>query len=222
MILASAHLNDASVAQLRADGVPHVLVNRFSDERTDAFVGSDDLAGARLMTNHLIGLGHRRIAHLTGARGVSTSVLRTRGYQAALEEAGIAPDPGLIQECGYTEDGGRRATLRLLDLPPESRPTAIFAVNDLAALGACSAIRARGLEIPDQVAVAGYNDLPNLERTQPALTTIRVPVHEMGVVAGGILIAQIESAELDSRRVVFTPELVVRGSTVRVDTDSHG
>lgn len=216
-ILASAYLSDANVRRLRADGVPHVLANRYSDEHEDAFVGSDDQAGARLVTEHLLELGHVRVGHLSGPRAVSTSVQRLRGYQAALAAAGIAFDAGLVAESGYQEEGGVRAAERLLSLAPDRRPTAIFAVNDLAALGVYTAARRLGLRIPEDLAVGGYNDITHAARLDPALTTIQVPVHEMGVVAAGLLVDQVETGELTSRRVVFAPQLIVRGST-RVDT----
>jgi LacI family transcriptional regulator len=212
-VLASAYLNDASVHRLRTRGVPHVLVNRYSEERRDAFVGSDDQAGARLVTEHLVALGHVRIGHLSGLRGVSTSVLRLRGYQAALAAAGLALDQDLVVESGYVEEGGLRAAERLLTRPPGERPTAVFAVNDLAALGVYTAARRLGLRIPRDLAVAGYNDIPQAGRLDPPLTTIQVPVQEMGLVAAGILIDQVETGQLSSRRVVFAPQLVVRGST---------
>ena len=220
-ILASAYLNDANVRRLRADNVPHVLANRYSDEHLDAFVGSDDHAGARLVTAHLLELGHTRVGHLSGPRAVSTSVQRLRGYQAALAEAGIPFDGELVVESGYMEEGGLRAAERLLALPPDRRPTAVFAVNDLAALGLYSAARRLGLRIPADVAVAGYNDIAHAGNLDPALTTIQVPVHEMGVVAAGLLIDQVESGELTSRRVVFAPQLVVRGSTVDTAARPH-
>jgi LacI family transcriptional regulator len=194
-----------------------VLVNRYSDEREDAFVGSDDTAGARMATEHLISLGHTRIGHLCGPRAVSTSALRLRGYQAALAAAGLAFDAELVVESGYREEGGERAAERLLRLPRDRRPSAIFAINDLAALGLYSTARRLGLRIPHDVAVAGYNDITDAGRLHPPLTTVQVPVLEMGMVAAGILIEQVESGQLSSRRVVFAPQLVVRGSTV-VDT----
>jgi LacI family transcriptional regulator len=217
-VLASAYLNDANVHRLQAKGVPHVLVNRYSDERRDAFVGGDDQAGARLVTEHLIGLGHVRIGHLSGLRGVSTSALRLRGYLAALAAAGLPFEPGLVVESGYMEEGGVRAAERLLTRSAGQRPTAVFAVNDLAALGLYTAARRLGLRIPADVAAAGYNDIPQASRVDPPLTTVQVPVHEMGVVAAGLLIEQVETGRLSSRRVVFAPQLIVRGSTC-VDSD---
>jgi len=192
-----------------------VLVNRYSDEQKDAFVGSDDLAGGRMVTEHLVQQGHRRIGHLSGLRSVSTSALRYRGYHAALQAAGLQPDPGLVAESGFMEEGGLRAALGLLALPVDRRPTAIFAVNDLAALGVYAAARRLGLRIPRDLAVAGFNDIPIAARVEPGLTTIQVPIHEVGVVSAGLLIDQVESGAREPRRVIFAPQLVVRGSTAR-------
>jgi LacI family transcriptional regulator len=220
-VLASAYLHDASVRRLRADGIPHVLVNRYSEEREEAFVGGDDHAGGRLVTEHLIELGHVRIGHLSGPQAVSTSVQRQRGYQAALAAAGLELEPELVAESGYTEEGGLRAAETLLALPAGRRPTAVFAANDLAALGLYAAARRLGLAIPRDLAVAGYNDITVAGRLDPPLTTVQVPVHEMGVVAAGLLIDQVETGRLTSRRVVFAPQLVVRGSTL-VDRPAAG
>jgi LacI family transcriptional regulator, galactose operon repressor len=219
VILASTFLRDPSVRWLRQQRIPHVLVNRYSDEGLDPFVGSDDVMGARVATQHLHALGHRRVAHLAGQATVSTGVLRRRGYLAALSGAGIKADPGLIIESGYVEDGGDRAAERLLVMP--DRPTAIFAVNDMAAVGAYGAARRHGLRIPEDLAIVGYNNIPLASRLIPGLTTVRVPAHEFGIVAARLLLDQIESGQLVPRRVVFTPELVVRGSTVAgIDAES--
>jgi LacI family transcriptional regulator len=212
VILASTFLRDPSVRWLRQQRIPHVLVNRFSDDGLDPFVGSDDVMGARIATQHLYGLGHRRIAHLAGQATVSTGVLRRRGYLAALAEAGLKADPELVVESGYVEDGGARAAERLLSI--RDRPTAIFAVNDMAAAGAYVAARRQGLRIPQDLALAGYNNIPLAARLIPGLTTVDVPAHQFGIVAARLLLDQIESGRLVPRRVVFTPELVVRGSTV--------
>ena len=212
VILASTFLRDPSVRWLRQQRIPHVLVNRFSDEGLDPFVGSDDVMGAKVATQHLFDLGHRRIAHLAGQATVSTGVLRRRGYLAALAEAGIKVDPDLIVESGYVEDGGIRATERLLSM--RDRPTAIFAVNDMAAAGAYAAARRLGLRIPQDLALAGYNNIPLASRLIPGLTTVDVPAHQFGIVAARLLLDQIEGGRLVPRRVVFTPELVVRGSSV--------
>src|SRR3984893_1434666 len=122
VILASAVLKDPAVQWLRHQRVPYVLVNRFSDEGIDPFVGSDDVTGARLATEHLIGLGHVRIGHLAGQPTVSTGVLRRRGFQAAISAARLRAGPELLVESGFVEEGGIRGMERLLAL--EKPPTA--------------------------------------------------------------------------------------------------
>jgi LacI family transcriptional regulator len=212
VILASSVLKDPSVRWLRHQRIPHVLVNRFSDEDQDAFVGSDDQLGARVATRHLIELGHRRIGHLAGKPTVSTGLARRRGFVAALEERGVAVDPRLVVESGYTEEGGARAAERLLSM--ENRPSAIFAVTDMTAVGAFGAARRMGLRVPEDVAIAGYNDIPLASRLVPGLTTVHIPIHEFGAAAARLLTEQIVGGDGSRRRVIFNPQLVVRGSTV--------
>ncbi len=210
MVVASASLRDPSVRWLRQQSIPHVLVNRYSDLK-DAFVGTDDEAGARLATEHLIALGHRRIAHLAGSQRISTAVLRLRGYLAALKAAQIAPDPELIVEAGLVAGGGVKATRRLLEL--RHPPTAAVAVNDVAAIGAYDAIEQLGLKIPKDLAITGYNDVPMAARLRPGLTTIRVPAVEFGRESARLLLEQIRTGTLKSKRIVLPPDLVVRGSS---------
>jgi LacI family transcriptional regulator len=212
IILASSVLNDPTVRWVRDQRLPYVLVNRFSEEGQDPFVGSDDIQGARLATQHLVQLGHRRIGHLAGKATVSTGVLRRRGYLAALADRGLPADPQLVAESGYTEEGGAQAAERLLSLPDP--PTALFAVTDMTAVGAFGTARRMGVRIPDDVAIVGYNDIPLASRLVPGLTTVRVPIHEFGVGAARLLLEQIDTGAATNRRLVFTPELVVRGSTV--------
>jgi len=211
VILASTFLKDPAVRWLRQQHVPYVLVNRYSDEAHDPFVGSDDVMGGRIATAHLAELGHRRIGHLAGKATVSTGLLRRRGYLAALAERGLSTDPRLVAESGYTEEGGARAAERLLAL--DDRPTAIFAVTDMTAVGAFGVARRMGMRIPEDVAIVGYNDIPLASRIVPDLTTVHVPIHEFGSVAARLLLEQIQTGEPSQRRVIFIPELIVRGST---------
>src|SRR5487761_426196 len=185
VILASTFLMDPAVRWLRHQKTPYVLVNRYSDEGIDPFVGSDDVTGATLATQHLIGLGHTRI--------------------------GLPADLDLVVESGFVEEGGVQGMNRLLSL--KNPPTAIFAVTDMTAVGAYGAARRAGLRIPEDIAVVGYNDIPLAGRLIPGLTTVHVPLHEFGRVAAAILLEQIETGEVKPKRVVFAPQLVVRGST---------
>jgi LacI family transcriptional regulator len=211
VIVASSFLKDPSVQELRRQKGPYVLVNRFSDDGEDPFVGSDDLLGGQLATEHLIELGHTRIGHLAGKPIVSTGVLRRRGYLAALAHADLPADPGLIVESGYTEEGGVDAARRLLSI--DDPPTAVFAVTDMVALGVARVARQMGLRIPQDLAIVGYNDIPLASRVSPGLTTMRVPIQEFGSVAVRLLLEQLGSPEPASRRIRFTPDLVVREST---------
>jgi len=174
--------------------------------------GVDTPPGAAAAAQHLIDLGHLRIGHLAGQATVSTGVLRRKGYHAALLEAGIQADPDLVVESGFIEEGGAQAMDRLLSL--NHPPSAIFAVTDMTAIGAYGAARKRGLRIPEDLAIVGYNDIPLAGRLIPGLTTVHVPIHEFGSVAARMLLEQIETGMLTPRRVVFAPQLVVRGSSV--------
>jgi LacI family transcriptional regulator len=211
VILASSFLKDPAVRWLRHQHVPYVLVNRFSDEGLDPFVGSDDATGGRLATEHLIRLGHVRIGHLAGQPTVSTGVLRRRGYLAAMADADLDAPPELQVESGFVEEGGVRAMERLLAL--DMPPTALFAVTDTVAVGAYGLARRRGLRVPEDLAIAGYNDIPLAARLSPGLTTVHVPIHEFGSAAARLLLEQIQSGHVEPRRVVYEPQLVVRGST---------
>ena len=212
VILASTFLKDPAVRWLRHQRVPYVLVNRFSEEGLDPFVGSDDVTGARLATQHLIGLGHIRIGHLAGQSTVSTGVLRRRGFQMAMTEAGLSTAPELQVESGFIEEGGIRGMEKLLAL--REPPTAVVAVTDAVAIGAYGVVVRSGLRIPGDVAIIGYNDIPLAGRLIPGLTTVHVPIHEFGSAAARLLLEQIDNGQATLRRVVYTPQLVVRGSTV--------
>jgi LacI family transcriptional regulator len=209
MVVASASLRDASVHWLREHRIPHVLVNRYSDLK-DYFVGTDDRLGARLATEHLLAIGHRRIGHLAGSPRYSTAVNRRRGYEEALRAAGIEPDRALIVETGFV-GAGVTATHRLLE--GRKRPTAVVAVNDVAAVGAYDAAEKLGLRIPADLAVTGYNDIPLAGRLRPGLTTIHVPAQEFGRTAARMLLEQMANGHGQPKRVVLPPELIVRGST---------
>ena len=145
-------------------------------------------------------------------------MLRREGHSCARAEAGDAAEPELVVESGFIEEGGAQAMDRLLSL--NDPPTAIFAVTDMTAVGAYGAARRRGLRIPEDLAIVGYNDIPLAGRLIPGLTTVHVPIHEFGSVAARMLLEQIETGVLTPRRVVFSPQLLVRGSSV-AGADEH-
>ncbi len=210
IILASASLSDPSVHWLRERSICHVLAYRFSDN-DDPFVGVDDAAGAATATRHLIELGHRRIAHLAGPRNVSTAVSRKQGFRAALKAADLRCPAELVVEAGFAEESGWKAMESLLGLP--APPTAVFAVDDMTAIGAYQAVLDRGLRIPEDVAIIGFNDVPLASRLEPGLSTMRVPVREIGSVAAQALLNQLGDDDYRPCRLILQPELVVRAST---------
>ena len=180
------------------------------DERIPS-VSAAHASGADQAMRHLLDLGHRRIAQITGPRGWVATEDRRRGYHAALAAAGILPDPALEVEAIPEIEPGRKATEVLLDLPEP--PTAIFAFNDNIAIGALQAARARGLAVPEDLSVVGFDDVEHATIVTPTLTTVRQPLAEMGRMAVSILIRLLERQRFETLRVELATRLVVRDST---------
>jgi LacI family transcriptional regulator len=173
----------------------------------------DNRGGAEAATAHLVELGHRRIAFIDGPPHVLTSRDRLQGYRDGLEAAGLPFDPALVESGHFTEEGGRAATAALLDRAPDL--TAVFASNDAMAIGCMVELRTRGLRIPGDLSLVGYDDIPSVQWLDPHLTTVRVPMGEIGSAGVQRLLALLDgSAPPTDRRVNVHPcELVVRAST---------
>jgi len=174
-------------------------------------VSAAHASGADQALRHLLELGHRRIAVVTGPRGWVATEDRRRGYHAALAAAGIMPDPELEVEADFEIDGGARATDALLSLPEP--PTAIFAFNDNLAVGAVHAARARGLSVPGDLSVVGFDDVEHATIVSPRLTTVRQPLAEMGRMAVSLLMRLLEGQRFETLHVELATRLVVRDST---------
>ena len=199
-------------AALAGQGFPVVIV----DPRTEVtegipVVSAAHASGATQATRHLLELGHRRIAVIGGPRGWIATEERMRGYHAALAGARVLPDPGLVQYSDFRIEGGREAAERLLGLPDP--PTAIFAFNDAMAAGVLQVAAARGLRVPADVSVAGFDDTIEAAITVPALTTVRQPLAELGRTAVSLLLRQMENRRLEPLRVELATRLVIRDST---------
>jgi len=210
LLLATARRHDPAVARLAAQHVPFVLVNRHTEPLAANAVVPDDYGGAASAVEHLASLGHRRIAHIAASDFTSTGHDRRRGYDAALRRLGLPIDDALVVTGSFREQGGYDAMRALLARPDP--PTAVFAVNDLAASGALRAIRDCGLQSPHDVSVVGFNDLSFALGTTPRLTTLHVPLHAMGVAAAERLLAVIGGQEV-MEPVVLPVELICREST---------
>jgi DNA-binding LacI/PurR family transcriptional regulator len=209
LIVASSRTTDEYARQLRSEDIPVVCINGPIGQFPHA-VQIDQREGTRLAAGHLVGLGHRRIAHLTGPTGVPTRAERLAEFRSALLESGIPYDPALVA-TGVTSIGeSRDATADLLAL--EDPPTAIFTYNDRWAIGAYQAIRGAGLRVGADVSVVGFDDIVMSEWIDPALTTVRQPRREMGRIAVDLLLEVLRVGRARDL-VVVAPELVVRGST---------
>ncbi|HLK61334.1 MAG TPA: LacI family DNA-binding transcriptional regulator [Chthonomonadaceae bacterium] len=205
--------NSPVIARCRQLHVPYVALVYAADDPDVFAVNAEEFVGGQIATEHLLSCGHRRIAHLVGNPAVATTEPRKCGYLAALEAAGVPVDEGLIVPAGFDYRDGVGATQQLLELPPDRRPTALFAANDLCADGALGAMRAAGIRVPEEMAVVGYDDTWFAAMTQPALTSVHMPIHEMGMLATQMLIAQVEGREVAQRQVTLPVTLSVRAST---------
>ncbi|MGH8871236.1 MAG: LacI family DNA-binding transcriptional regulator [Acidimicrobiia bacterium] len=208
MILAGPILPMEAVIESSRD-TPVVLLTRPSPGPSVDSVTNDERIGAALAVRHLYELGHQRIAHIHAGQAAGAPG-RQNGYESAMESLGLAGEIRL-SEGAYTEEGGFRGARRLLR--SASPPTAIFAPNDLAAIGALNAIEEEGLRVPDHVSLVGYDNTYLAALRHIALTTIDQPRFEMGQRAVQLLGERIEDKREDTRRVVLPPSLVIRQTT---------
>ncbi|WP_407341593.1 LacI family DNA-binding transcriptional regulator [Pengzhenrongella phosphoraccumulans] len=192
-------------------GVPLVSIDPHAGPAGLPTVDADSLGGAVLATRHLIELGHRRIAFLAGRADLESSILREAGFRQAHAEAGLEVDPDLIRIGAYRRDAARSPAIALLSLP--DRPTAVFAANDQSAMGTMDVAREMGLDVPGDLSVVGFDDIPESIRTSPALTTVHQPLQTMGAAGITMLIALMDGAPVEQTHVRLPTSLVVRGST---------
>jgi LacI family transcriptional regulator len=213
-----------SITRLYNQGFPVAVID---DQvmQTIPWVSADNLTGAYLAVRHLVQLGHRRIAHIQGPAEYLVSQDRYNGYYRALLEGGIFPDPELVLQGDFMPLSGRACAERLFNLPPEKRPTAIFAATDQMAYGVLSAAEACGLSIPQDIALVGFDDDESSVHIRPPLTTVRQPSYEMGQRGIELLLSMLRSAHERERestegaprestpaRIVLPTHLVIRAS----------
>jgi LacI family transcriptional regulator len=212
--IAIAPVSDRSrihLQRLQRFGVQFVVIDRTVRAIECDVVIGDSAAGARRLVEHLIALGHRRIGFIMESDDVSTARDRRQGYEDALEAAGVPLDPELVVRSTVDPAGGAEGMRRLLEL--EDPPTAVFAVNNLVALGAIEAVRANGLEVPDDVALVCFDDIEYASRLYPFLTVMAQPAETLGTLGTQLLLERIEGrAPEQSRLVVLPAQFVVRQS----------
>lgn len=211
IILAVTELGPRHAEQLHGLGVPVIIIDSLGqpDPRV-ASVGATNWSGARTAVEHLIDNGHERIGFIGGPPQLQCSTARLDGYRSALMAAGIAVEDELVTDGDFTHDRGREAAGELLDLP--TPPTAIFAANDQQSLGAYRACEQRGLRIPDDISIVGFDNLPMAEWISPGLTTIDQPVATMAAEAARMVLRHSETGRFETNRVELATELVIRGS----------
>ena len=214
VVLVLSDLDDTQRAQLTSRDIPFVVLDPAGDPADGVpSVGANNWLGGLTATRHLIELGHRRIAVLGGPWRMMCSRARVDGYRTALETAGIAVDPALVREGNFHHEAGHAAGRELLSLPV--RPTAVFAGNDLQALGVYEAARELGLRVPEDLSVVGFDDLPLARWVGPPLTTVRQPLVEMAETATQLALDLGRGHRPAATRVDLATTLVVRDSTAR-------
>jgi LacI family transcriptional regulator len=201
---------EARLEQLIKRGIPVVLVDSGSGRRNRCSVAVDDVLGGGLAGAHLIAQGHRRVAFVGGPQSIRQVADRLRGFSEALADEA---DARVVGTPNLTVASGRRAAADLAGLDPPERPTAVFCANDLLALGVLQEMTMRGVRVPDDIAILGYDDIDFAAAAAVPLSSIRQPREQLGRTAAQLLLEEVTEATHQHRHVVFQPELVIRAST---------
>jgi LacI family transcriptional regulator len=207
VIVTATRGGDPLIPQLLANRVPFVLHGRHEDPRA-SFVEVDNVSGAYMAVTHLVRLGRRRIGLIAGPSGSLAAEDRQRGFLNALLERRVPVDENLIIHGDFTETSSYEAMQRLL----RHEPDAVFVASDSMALGALRGLREAGKRVPDEVAVVGFDDMPQAATADPPLTTIRQPIQRAGVLAVEMLTDVLENGSEPPRRIILPTELVIRDS----------
>jgi LacI family transcriptional regulator len=213
MILARSRRNDPRIAYLKTQNLPFAVSGRAAPGEVSDFphIDVDSQAGIRCVVEHFIGLGHRAIGLILPPDDVAYTGYRHQGYRDALAQASLPYRSAYVITGDLLRSGGYQGAQALLDRHPEL--TAIVACNDLMALGAMSAIQGRGLQVGQDVAVAGFDDIPAAEYAHPSLTTIHQPIYEIGQRLFRMLIGIIEGASFDETQIILPTRLIIRASS---------
>lgn len=213
LILATAQREDPVVADVIEHGIPLVLVNRSADKTPVATVTTDDDLGIHLALEHLLELGHRRIAFVGGPQSTSTGYVRYRAFLAAIKERGLEIDRQMIVNGkAFSEASGKESLATIIQTEGVSF-TAVVAANDLLALGCFDALEQHGLRCPHDVSVTGFNHMPFVDRFTPSLTTVHIPHRELGIKSAELLLERIANPTIQPRTIRLRPHLVVGRST---------
>ena len=210
LLIASASTSESFLEELASQGLPFVLVNR-RVPHVGPSVTADDARGMQIAVEHLVGLGHRRIAHIAGPADVDTARRRLAGFRAGMRAARLRVPSGWIAEASYEEEDGFRAMERLVLLDP--RPTAVAIWSLGAAIGGLSAARRHGVRVPEELSVVGFHDAPIAAYLEPPLTTVRMPLREMTARSVERLLRIVAGERVGNLAIRTPPTLVERSST---------
>lgn len=216
VVVASTGLHSTGVKRLISTGIPIVALDRrIAGANVDTVVVDNETAAYEAV-HHLASLGHRRVAMVGGPTKVSAIREREAGYERAVRDHGL--EPGLLRHADLREPGGRRATRALFAEP--TRPTAVFAVNNLTTIGVLHALRELGLRAPGDVSVIGFDDIPTADLLDPPLSVVRQPTYQLGARAAELLLRRVEEPAAPVQEVVLAASLVLRPSTGPVPDQS--
>ena len=208
VLIVSAFLDNTVIPRLHRDGVPFVVIGRHPSISEVNYVDVDNVHGALMAVEHLLRLGRRRIATITGRMNMVAGVDRLEGYKTALRRNGHLVDDGLIVEGDFTEAGGYLAMQQLL----KQEPDAVFAANDLTAIGALRALHEANRRVPEDIAIVGFDDAQVAAYSTPPLTTVRQPIYKLGRTAAELLFRLLDGGTQGPLRAVLPTELVIRAS----------
>ena len=208
VIVASALTDDAVIEAVRKRKIPFVLIGRHPIHNDITYVDVDNRNSSRDAVLHLVRLGRKRIATITGPLNMIGGMDRLEGYKDALKGRGIMSNPELIAPGDFTEESGYSVMQQLLPAAPD----AVFVASDTMALGAMRALREAGKRIPEEIALVGYDDMPFATHTDPPLTSVSQPIFRAGFVAAETLMDAIQEHDDEPRHVILPTELVIRES----------
>jgi len=210
-ILVRTHREDNRINLLQKHGVPFVAFGRTEQGNDFHLVDEDGRSGVRQIVDHLIALGHTRLACIAEPTDLTKSFHRVQGFIDGLQAHNLPYTPDLIVESNFRQRSGRQSALQLLDRP--TPPTAIVACNNLLALGAISAVQERGLVVGQDVSITGFDDILLAEYANPPLTTVHQPAQQMGGMVAQMLTKIINGQPIEQNQVILTPSIIVRQST---------
>jgi LacI family transcriptional regulator len=213
VVLSTSEVGSSLPFELAKRGLPHVMLNRTVDGASTDECVSDNVAGAEAVADFLVDFGHTRIGAVFGPEATSTGRERTAGFRRRLAERGVPLSPDYVRTGEFHQDTGRAALDELMAVKPP--PTALFCANDVIAFGVCAAAAAAGVDIPAQLTVVGFDDIPMASWEVFSLTTMRVDLSVMGQRTATLLAERIADPELPPRRVVLPVELVLRSTHSR-------